>query len=133
LSLRYHLRLPPLLMLAALVMACVKTPAPASTPSERTEPPRILTRGAFPELSVLAENATSGPPPRLRIQVMVDTLGRADLKTLNLTGIGSGGENRAAIERWLDALLFRPAMRDGQPVNGVFETTLEVRIQQRPF
>ena len=132
-SLRLHLRFPPLLTLAALGIACATTPASTATSSEATEPPQLLTRGVVPELTIMREEAPSGPLPRLRIHVMVDSLGRADVKTLTVTGIGSGVQNRAAIERWLESVTFRPAMRAGRPVNGVFEGTLGVRIMQQPF
>jgi hypothetical protein len=127
------LRLLPLITLAALLIACATTPASAPTSSGNTEPPQLLTRSVVPELTITREEAPSGPLPRLRIQVMVDSLGYADVKTLKLTGIGSGAQNRAAIERWLESVTFRPAMREGRPVSGVFEGTLGVRIMQRPF
>lgn len=127
------MRLPPLITLTALVIACATTPASTPTSSSDTEPPQLLTRGVAPELTITREQAPSGPLPRLRIQVVVDSLGYADVKTLKLTGIGSGAQNRAAIERWLASVTFRPAMRAGRPVSGVFEGTLGVRIVQQPF
>ena len=127
------MRLLPLTTFAALLTACATTPASTPTSSGDTEPPELLTRGVVPELTITREGAPSGPLPRLRIQVVVDTLGYADVKTLKLTGVGSGAQNRAAIERWLESVTFRPAMREGRPVSGVFEWTLAVRIMQQPF
>ena len=130
---RLHSRLPQLITFAALLTACATTPASTPTSSGDTEPPELLTRGVVPELTIMREEAPSGPLPRLRIQVVVDSLGYADVKTLKLTGVGSGAQNRAAIERWLESVTFRPAMRDGRPVSGVFDGTLAVRIMQPPF
>jgi hypothetical protein len=66
----------------------------------------------------------------MRLQVMVDSLGRADTRTLKLIGEG-GTQNRLAMERWLESVVFRPAMRNGQAVRGLFEMTLSVRIEVR--
>jgi hypothetical protein len=116
---------------ACLASACAKASAPVPTPeAERTEPPRMLSRGSFPELSISGPNPAGRPSVRMRIQVLVDRLGRPDLKTLKLTGLGAA-ENRMAIERWIENATFRPAMRNGQPVSGLYETSLEVRVVVR--
>jgi hypothetical protein len=129
----FCLRLPTLLLVTALVTACATARAPAATSTERTEPPQLPTHGAFPDLTVMGENVPSGPLPRLRLHVVVDSLGHADVKTLKLTGVGSGAQNRTAIERWLETITFRPATREGRPVSAVFEGTLAVRIVQHPY
>ena len=126
------MQLPTLLTVAGLVIACATSRSPASS-ADRTEPPQLPAQAAFPDLTETAEKIPSGPLPRLRIRVVVDSLGYADVKTLKLTGVGSGAQNRAAIERWLGTITFRPAMRDGRPVSGVFEGTLAVRIVQHPY
>ena len=118
--------------LAVLLLACATKPAsPPNT--DDTAGPQLLTRSVVPELTIMREEAPSGPLPRLRIQVLVDSLGHADVKTLKLTGVGSGAQNRAAIERWLESVTFRPAMREGRPVSAIFETTLAVRIVQQRY
>lgn len=129
--LKSHVQLATIAVLATLAVACAKPRATGSV-SDRTEPPELLTRGAFPILTATGAN-TGGPLPRLRVQVIVDSLGRADVSTLKLIGVGAGAENRAAIERWLGAVTFRPAMRNGKPVAGMFEVQLEVRIIRRPY
>jgi hypothetical protein len=117
---------------AFLYTGCARASAPTTEPrAEHTEPPRMLTRGFFPELTLSnLPNPADRPIVRLRIRVMIDPLGRADVRTLKLTGLGAV-ENRLAIERWLEAVTFRPAMRNGQPVSGLYETRLEVRVSVR--
>lgn len=70
------------------------------------------------------------PIARMHIRVMVDAQGRPDLTTLRVTGLGAA-ENRTAIEQWINGATFRPAMRNGQPVSGLFETRFEVRVSVR--
>ena len=103
------------------------TPAPAS---DQTEPPRLLTRRTAPNIEVPESNAAGRATVRIGIQVMVDSLGRADVRTLKLTGV-VGTQDRFAIERWLESLTFRPAMRNGQPVSGLFKMTLAARVVRR--
>lgn len=129
------------ILLAAIASACAKptesppTPAadrtePPPAPADRIEPPRLLTRVSYPELTTIEPNPTGRASLRMRIQVMIDSLGRADTRTLKLSGEG-GVQNRMAIERWLESVMFRPAMRNGQPVSGLYKLTLEVRVVMR--
>lgn len=118
----------------ALSAACAKpsapTPEPNAEPAEPTEPPRMLSRGSFPELRISGPNPADRPVARIRIQVMIDPQGRPDLNTLRVSGLGAS-ENRLAIERWISSASFRPAMRNGQPVSGLYETRFEVRVSVR--
>ena len=115
--------------LAAL--GCAKGNPETSSPSpSRTVPPRLNMRVSPPELFVTPSNAAGRPSLRMRIQVMVDSRGAADLRTLKVTGVVET-QNRVAVERWLQGLRFRPAMRDGQPVSGLFDMTLSVRVLPR--
>jgi len=66
----------------------------------------------------------------LRIEVLVGTDGQPDMRTLKVTGKGSGS-NRTAIEDWVRTSAFKPAMQDGQPVAGLFRTGLKSTIQVR--
>jgi hypothetical protein len=114
-----------------LVVGCSKaTEQGASQTADRVEPPRLLTRGMAPELQDIASNAAGRPSLRVRIEVMVGPDGRADLRTLKLTDAGSM-QNRIAIEQWLERVTFRPAMRDGQPVSGLWKSTFLVRVVVR--
>ena len=61
---------------------------------------------------------------------MVDSLGRADVRTLKITGI-VGTQNRLAVERWLETVTFRPAMCNGQAVSGLLDMTLTARVVRR--
>jgi hypothetical protein len=102
----------------------------AAQPVEREEPPRMLQRGRPPELRIYNIPASGRAPIRLQIEVLIDSRGQPDMRTLKLTGIGAA-ENREAIERWLEQATFRPAQRGGQPVAGTYRTGLEVRIVTR--
>ena len=114
------------------VMACSKaTESTDASTAVRTEPPRLLTRGSFPSLSVSESNAAGRPSLRMGIEVMVDSLGRADLRTLKVTGVVDT-QNRMAVERWLEGVMFRPAMRNGVAVSGVFKMSLAVSVTRRP-
>ena len=114
------------------MIACSKAAesTDSSTPV-RTEPPRLLTRGAFPSLSVSESNAAGRPSLRMGIEVMVDSLGRADLRTLKVTGVVDT-QNRMAVERWLEGVMFRPAMRNGVAVSGIYKMSLAVSVTRRP-
>jgi hypothetical protein len=111
-----------------LSFGCARASAPQ--PAVREEPPRILQRGAPPELVLYNIPASGRAPIRLRIEVLIDASGRPDMKTLKVTGVGAA-ENRAAIERWIEQAIFRPAQRNGQPVAGTYRTGFEVRIEAR--
>src|SRR5688572_15670844 len=105
---------------ATVALACAKpSPSTPPSPTDRTEPPRLLTRGRAPDLVVTEINAAGRPSLRMRIEVMVDSLGRADVRTLKLTGVVDT-QNRTAVERWLESVMFRPAMRNGKAVSGLF-------------
>lgn len=92
----------------------------------------MLQRGAPPELRLYSIPASGRPALRLRIEVLIDASGRPDMKTLKVIGPGAA-ENRAAIERWIEQAMFRPAQRGGQPVPGIYRTGFEVRIVARPL
>ena len=105
-------------------------PTPRTEPASRTEPPRLLTRRTFPNLVVTQSNAAGRPSLRMGIEVKVDSLGRADVRTLKVTGVVDS-QNRQAVEQWLESVAFRPAMRDGQAVSGIFKMSLTVRVEYR--
>jgi hypothetical protein len=117
---------------ATFALACGsrKAPESAAAPVEREEPPRILQRGNPPELRVYNIPASGRPALRLQIAVMVDSLGRPDMTTLSVTGVGAP-ENRQAIENWLQQVIFRSARRGGKPVAGMYRTSFQVRIETR--
>ncbi len=116
---------------APVAIACARNSQPTTSAiSEQTEPPRLWTRGSAPEIAIPESNAGGRPTVRIGIQVMVDSEGRADVRTLKLTGI-VGTQDRIALERWLQTVTFRPAMRNGQPVSGLFKMTLAARVVRR--
>jgi hypothetical protein len=113
--------------------ACAGAKAPesaAAQPAEREEPPRMLQRGAPPELRIYNIPASGRAPIRVQIEVLIDSRGQPDMKTLKVTGVGAA-ENRDAIQRWIEQAIFRPAQRGGQPVAGIYRTGLAVRIETR--
>jgi hypothetical protein len=114
---------------------CARANAPESAaapqPAERGQPPRMVQPGAMPELRIYGIPASGRAPIRLRIEVLIDSRGRPDMKTLKVTGQGAP-ENRAAIERWIEQAMFQPAQRGGRPVAGLYRTAVEVRIETRP-
>lgn len=101
----------------------------AATASAPSEPPRML-RGNPPQLSVPSGSAAGRDALRVTIEVLVDAAGQPDMKTLRVTGRG-GAENREAIARWIQGSAFRPARRAGQPVAGVYKTTVAARVVTR--
>jgi hypothetical protein len=116
-----------------LATACARNSSTSAQPApEKVEPPRMLTRGSFPELNISGPSPSGRPVARIQIEVVVDPTGRPDPKTLKVSGIGSP-ENRAAIERWIESATFRPAMRDGQPVRGLYKTSIEVQVRVQRF
>jgi hypothetical protein len=115
--------------LFGLAPACAGNPSPSSSPAaDKVEPPRMLTRGAFPELNISGPSPSRRPVARIHIEVVVHPTGRPDLKTLKVSGLGSP-ENRAAIERWIESATFRPAMRNGEALAGLYKTSIEVQVR----
>lgn len=116
------------------LVACAKgaatTPTPQAEASEGIDPPRMLSRGSFPHLNITGPSPSGRPVARIHIRVMIDPSGRPEMTTLRVSGIGAG-ENRLAIERWIADANFRPAMRNGQPVRGLFEARMEARVTVR--
>ena len=118
-------------LVIAGIGACSKaTESTEPSTAVRTEPPKLLTRGSFPSLSLEESNAAGRPSLRMGIEVKVDSLGRADVRTLKVTGVVDT-QNRLAVERWLESVIFRPAMRNGEAVSGIFKMSLAVRVVTR--
>ena len=114
---------------------CARTnaaePASAAEPADRVEPPRMVQRGEMPDLRIYNIPASGRAALRLQIEVLIDSRGQPDMKTLKITGPGSP-ENRMAIERWIAQAMFQPARRNGVPVSGIYRTSLAVRIRRTP-
>ena len=97
---------------------------PGITPAveqEELTPPRPISGGG-PALV----GATPTNPVALDILVQVDTLGKADLATLQVTG--SGVEtNRPIVADWLRTAQFEPALINGYRVRGWFRMLAEAK------
>src|SRR3954463_11227515 len=115
-----------LLTAAALLVstACAVRPGinPAIEQEELTPPTPIGGMGNGPALV----GATVQQPVNLDILVQVDTLGRADLSTLQVTGPGADA-NRQAVSDWLRNARFEPARLNGYPVRGWFRFRAEAK------
>ena len=70
--------------------------------------------------------ATAQQPVAIDIVVQIDTLGRADLSTLQLTGTGTDA-NRQVVSDWLRNQRFEPARLNGYPVRGWFRVSAEAK------
>jgi hypothetical protein len=107
---------------ALLLSACSMNPGinPTVAPEALT-PPRPIS-GDGPALV----GATAQQPVSLDIVVRVDTLGRADLSTLRLSGQGVE-QNRQIVIDWLRMARFEPAKLDGYPVSGWFHFVAEAK------
>jgi len=110
-------------LLAALVTsaACASTSQHVSNTSGKITPPQQLRAGPHPEIREVVD---------IRYEVLIDAEGQPDLKTLKVTGKGSGS-NHDAIEDWLRNSMFSPAMQDGHPVAGVYRGGLKTSVEVR--
>jgi hypothetical protein len=109
---------------ALLLAACAVHPGvnPNVERDELTPPTPIGGMGGGPALV----GATVQQPVNLDILVQVDTTGRADLSTLQVTGPGADA-NRAAVAEWLRTARFEPARLNGYVVRGWFRVAAEAR------
>jgi hypothetical protein len=109
---------------ALLLAACAVHPGvnPNVERDELTPPTPIGGMGGGPALV----GATVQQPVNLDILVQVDTTGRADLSTLQVTGPGADA-NRAAVAEWLRTARFEPARLNGYLVRGWFRVAAEAR------
>jgi hypothetical protein len=123
----YRSTLIALVAVGLLTSACA-TGRGNSQDALRVEPPTLV-RGPGPDWRLPS-------PPRegivldLRVEVQVDSTGRADPETLRLTGVGAP-EHRDAVATWLRNARFRPARQAGRAVPGVFRTRVELRAEVR--
>ena len=88
---------------------------------EALTPPRPV-GGGGPALV----GATLQTPVAVEILVQIDTLGRADLSTLKLTGQGVE-PNRGIIIDWLRTARFEPARLSGYLVRGWYNALAEAK------
>jgi hypothetical protein len=115
-----------LLTAAALLVsaACAIRPGinPTIEQEELTPPTPIGGMRGGPALA----GATVQQPVNLDILVQIDTVGRADLSTLQVTGPGADS-NRQAVANWLQSARFDPARLNGYPVRGWFRFRAEAK------
>lgn len=107
---------------ALLLSACSMNPGINPTVEQEALTPPQPIGGGGPALV----GATPQQPVSLEIIVRVDTLGRADLSTLRLSGQGVE-QNRQIVIDWLRTARFEPAKLNGYPVNGWFHFVAEAK------
>ncbi|HET9011276.1 MAG TPA: hypothetical protein VFN38_05640 [Gemmatimonadaceae bacterium] len=107
---------------ALLLSACAMNPGiNPRVEQEALTPPQPI-GGGGPALV----GATPQQPVSLEILVRIDTLGRADLSTLSLTGQGVEA-NRQVVADWLRSARFEPAKLNGYVVSGWFHFVAEAK------
>lgn len=119
-----HTRSVHVLIAAVLIALSACTFNPGINPTleqDELTPPRPISGGG-PALV----GATATTPVALDILVQVDTLGRADLATLEVTGSGAD-VNRPIVADWLRTARFEPARVNGYLVKGWFRTLAEAK------
>ena len=127
-------RLPRAFLTAAALLvsaACAVRPGinPNVEREELSPPTPIGGMGGGPALV----GATAQQPVNLDIMVQIDTTGRADLSTLQVTGPGAD-VNRQAVTDWLRTARFEPARLNGYLVRGWFRFAAEAKAANaRPY
>jgi hypothetical protein len=112
------------LLAAALLALSACSVNPGINPKVEPEaltPPRPV-GGGGPALV----GATLQAPISVEVLVQIDTLGRADLSTLKLSGQGVE-PNRGVITDWLRTARFEPARLNGYLVRGWYNALVEAR------
>lgn len=110
-----------------LFVACASS-GTAKGPSEsRVQPPVMISRNMYD----LVPMSTSRPVEiKVTYEVMIDRYGRPDISTLKVDGSGAS-QNRDGIARWIAGATYKPASKDGQPVDGLLRGRLESQIRVR--
>ncbi len=102
--------------------ACAVRPGINPTVQQEELTPPTPISGGGPALV----GATPQVPVSLDILVQVDTTGRADLSTLQISGQGVE-MNRKIVTDWLSDARFEPARLNGYLVRGWFRVTAEAK------
>jgi hypothetical protein len=103
--------------------------AGAPAEEERVTPPRRISQGAPPELTIYSIPPSGRSPIRVSYEVLIDAAGRPDMKTFKVSGPGAA-ENREALARWIESSAWAPATRGGQPVPHVYRGSLQVQVRR---
>ena len=118
-----------LTVLAIALLGCAGGPRPDAATSPRVRPPEMLSR-VRPDLRPPTGIPVEGRVLDVRVEVLIDSAGRPDMRTLRLTGLGAA-ENSNAIAQWIEASRFRPAQQGGRAVAGVYRMRFEARAVRR--
>ena len=109
-------------LLCLVLCACAVRPGISPRmEQDALTPPRPI-GGGGPALV----GATDQAPVALDILVQVDTLGRADLSTLQISGQGAEA-NRQVVVDWLQTARFEPARLNGYVVRGWFRVSADAK------
>ena len=112
------------LLVTAILLLSACAVRPGINPKleqEELTPPRPISGGG-PALV----GATPQAPVSVEILVQIDTVGRPDLSTLQVTGQGAN-MNRQVITEWLRTARFEPARLNGYLVRGWFKVAAEAK------
>jgi hypothetical protein len=74
-------------------------------------------------------SSSTGSPISATIEVVVDSTGVPIMSTFKVHG-QTGNENHEAFYRYIQSSTFQPALRDGQPVEGVYRELLQFRLHR---
>ena len=112
-----------LIAVVALVTAgtsCASSGGGSARP--HVKPPELLTT-SHPDLVAPGVTPNAPRPSRLvDLQVLVKPDGTPDMNTLKIVGPAAEA-NRVALTAWVTGLRFKPALQDGQPVSGIYQTS----------
>ena len=114
-----RMRLIAVLALVAVGASCASSGGGSTRPHVR--PPELLT-ASHPDLVAPGVTPNAPRPTRLvDLQVVVKPDGTPDMNTLKIVG-PAAETNRIALTSWVTGLRFKPALQDGQPVSGIYQT-----------
>jgi hypothetical protein len=102
----------------ALVMLLVACSGNTRSSTPHVEPPELV-RNTRPELRT-PTGTRQGLVLDIRLEVMVDPTGRADMSTFRLTGLGAA-DNEPIVKEWLATATFRPGRQAGVPVRALYK------------
>jgi hypothetical protein len=113
-----------LALLVSIAGGCAANAGGGEGGAPRLQPATMLPGSRRPDLTNVREEIN------LMIEVMVDSAGNPDLRTLRVTGPGAM-QTQPAIANWIQVSRFKPGEQGGRPVSSVFRTRLRTRIETR--
>ena len=112
---------------ALFVAGCATVGSPGGDP-DKVLPPKMASSGRMPPLRFAMSQAT-GAPIQIDIEVAIDSTGVPIMSTFKAFG-PMANENKDALSEWIGSSRFRPAVRNGRPVEAVYHQQLKIRLQR---